>query len=181
MRLVPRARWRDQPDQDEPGSVPISESKSGQDLCEVPVSTRAWLMSWLEIVFFVLMPSSWKGIQTQAPGSWTWAQVLLWLLFHEQCSSLCESSHSGVSAPVDRDRVGFPKGAACRGLTNFLQCVPRDPISFHYTQFNPSPSSSRLQGTLGPLFLVASAIYTGSSVILKLSLWKIRDQHSSGH
>lgn len=37
MRLVPRAHWRDQPDQDKCGSVPTSESKSGQGLCEVPV------------------------------------------------------------------------------------------------------------------------------------------------
>lgn len=37
MRLVPRAHWRDRPDQDKFGSAPTSESKSGQGFREVPV------------------------------------------------------------------------------------------------------------------------------------------------
>lgn len=37
MRLVPRAHWRDWPDQDKFGLAPTSESKSGQGFREVPV------------------------------------------------------------------------------------------------------------------------------------------------
>lgn len=85
MRLVPRAHWRDRPDQDKFGSVPTSESKSGQGLLEVPVvlmKSAALLVGDCLLCPNAILVDRDSGTGS---GSQTWAQLLPSVLVPEQC------------------------------------------------------------------------------------------------
>lgn len=124
MRLVPRAHWRDWPDQDKFGSAPTSESKSGQGFGEVPVvhtKSAALLVGDCLLCPKAIVVEGDSGTQARAAGSQTWVQ--LGFLTCGRGQVLCTEAPCVKRLTLGSVHLwieimwGFYPGAACRGHT----------------------------------------------------------------